>query len=168
MELAKETFYEDKSMPLTLSKKEKNLYRAFIGFSFISLFIGGLMGLLQVLERSGNFNLPAWLDYYQILTVHGVMLGLVMTTFFIIGFQFSLMGKSVGMSDTQRKLGWLSFWVMLAGTLMSATMILLGRASVLYTFYAPLQAHPVFYMGLALVVVGSWIAVFVNFRQLYA
>jgi cytochrome c oxidase subunit 1 len=167
MELAKETVYEDKSMPLTLSKKEKNLYRAFIGFAFISLLIGGLMGLLQVLERSGRFNLPAWLDYYQILTVHGVMLGLVMTTFFIIGFQFSLMGKSVGMSDTQRRLGWLSFWVMLAGTLMSATMILLGKASVLYTFYAPLQAHPVFYIGLALVVVGSWIAVFVNWRQLY-
>lgn len=167
MELAKVSWRHDDSMPLTLSKKEKRLYWYFVGFAFIALFIGGAMGLLQVLERSGSFNLPAWLEYYQILTVHGVMLGLVMTTFFIIGFQFSLMGKSVGMSDTQRKLGWLSFWTMLAGTLMAATMVLLGKASVLYTFYAPLQAHPVFYIGLALVVVGSWIAVFVNFRQLY-
>ena len=30
-----------------------------------------------------------------------------------------------------------------------------------------LRAHPVFYIGLALVIVGSWIAAFVNFRQLY-
>src|SRR5699024_6451142 len=28
-------------------------------------------------------------------------------------------------------------------------------------------AHPVFYIGLALVIIGSWIAAFVNFRQLY-
>ncbi len=27
----------------------------------------------------------------------------------------------------------------------------------LYTFYAPLQAHWIYYAGLALVIVGSWI-----------
>ena len=30
----------------------------------------------------------------------------------------------------------------------------------LYTFYPPLRAHPAFYVGLVLVVVGSWIAFF--------
>ena len=30
-----------------------------------------------------------------------------------------------------------------------------------------LRAHPAFYIGLALVIIGSWIAAFVNFRQLY-
>ena len=43
------------------------------------------------------------------------------------------------------------------GTVAASIMVLLNEASVLYTFYAPLQAHWIFYVGLALVVVGSWI-----------
>ncbi|MET3655739.1 b(o/a)3-type cytochrome-c oxidase subunit 1 [Sporosarcina psychrophila] len=152
---------------LPLSKKESRLYMAFMWVTYISLFVGGLMGLLQTFVRSGKFKLPFNIDYYTILTVHGVILGLVLTTFFIIGFQFSLMGKTVGISDKQLKVAWLSFWVMLIGTIMAAITILVGEASVLYTFYAPLRAHPAFYFGLALVIIGSWIAAFVNFRQLY-
>lgn len=155
------------SNQLTFSKKESRLYMSFMYVTFISLLIGGLMGLLQTLVRSGKYSLPFGIDYYTILTVHGVILGLVLTTFFIIGFQFSLMGKTVGISDKQQKVAWLSFWVMLLGTVMASVMILTGQASVLYTFYAPLRAHPLFYVGLALVIVGSWIAAFVNFRQLY-
>jgi cytochrome c oxidase subunit 1 len=34
--------------------------------------------------------------------------------------------------------------------------ILSFKATVLYTFYPPLKAHPAFYIGLTLVVVGSW------------
>src|SRR5699024_6703034 len=36
---------------------------------------------------------------------------------------------------------------------------------VLYTFYAPLMAHPGFYIGLALVIVGSWLEGFVIFKR---
>ncbi|MFG6114572.1 b(o/a)3-type cytochrome-c oxidase subunit 1 [Halobacillus sp. MO56] len=150
-----------------LNKSDSKLVMSFMWVTFISLLIGGLMGLLQTLVRTGNFTLPFGIGYYQILTVHGVILGLVLTTFFIIGFQFALMTKTVGMTNKQRKWGWASFWVMLIGTTASAIMILLGKASVLYTFYAPLKAHPIFYFGLTFVIVGSWIACFVNFRQLY-
>lgn len=149
------------------SKKESKLYMMFMHVTYASLLIGGLMGLLQTLVRSGKYTLPFGIDYYTVLTVHGVILGLVLTTFFIIGFQFSLLGKTVGISDKQLKFAWLSFWVMLVGTILAAVMILTGQASVLYTFYAPLRAHPIFYIGLALVIVGSWIAAIVNFRQLY-
>ncbi|MBE1554960.1 b(o/a)3-type cytochrome-c oxidase subunit 1 [Sporosarcina limicola] len=152
---------------LLFSKQESRLYMAFMHVTFASLLIGGLMGLLQTLVRSGKFTLPFGIDYYTLLTVHGVILGLVFTTFFIIGFQNSLMGKTVGISDKQRKAAWLAFWIMLIGTAMAAVTILVGQASVLYTFYAPLRAHPAFYIGLTFVVVGSWIAAFVNFRQLY-
>ncbi len=91
-----------------IADKSKKLYMSFMYVTFGSLLIGGLMGLLQTLVRSGKITLPWGIGYYQILTVHGVILALVMTTFFIIGFQFTLMEKSVGMSDKQRKLGWLS------------------------------------------------------------
>jgi hypothetical protein len=40
---------------------------------------------------------------------------------------------------------------------MASVTILLNKASVLYTFYPPLTASPFFYIGLVLVVVGSWI-----------
>jgi cytochrome c oxidase subunit I len=35
--------------------------------------------------------------------------------------------------------------------------ILRGQSTVLYTFYPPLQAHPLFYIGATLLVVASWI-----------
>jgi len=149
------------------SKEDARLYMSFMYVTYVSLLIGGLMGLLQTFVRSGKFTLPFGIDYYTILTVHGVILGLVLTTFFIIGFQFSLMGKTVGITAKQRKVGWWSFWIMLIGTVMASITILVGQASVLYTFYAPLRAHPAFYFGLALVIIGSWVAAIVNFRQLY-
>jgi len=45
----------------------------------------------------------------------------------------------------------------LGGTLLAVATVLSGRASVLYTFYPPMTASPYFYIGLVLVVVGSWI-----------
>ena len=152
---------------LPITKKDSRLYMSFMHVTYVSLLIGGLMGLLQTLVRSGKFTLPFGIDYYTLLTVHGVILGLVFTTYFIIGFQYSLMAKTVGLSDKQRKAAWIGFFIMLVGTVMAAVTILVGQASVLYTFYAPLRAHPAFYFGLAFVIIGSWVAVFVNFRQLY-
>jgi len=46
---------------------------------------------------------------------------------------------------------------MLGGTLMAALPMFLGTASVLYTFYPPLKASPLFYIGATLLVVGSWV-----------
>lgn len=141
-----------------VDKKDAKLALAHIYVAFIALFIGGLCGLLQVLVRSGKFELPFGIGYYQVLTVHGVLLGLVLTTYFILGFQTAAVSRTAGaLSNGQRKLGWLGFWIMTIGTAAAAIMVLLNQASVLYTFYAPLQAHWIYYAGLALVVVGSWI-----------
>jgi cytochrome c oxidase subunit I len=141
-----------------IDKKDATLAMAHIYVGFIALALGGLAGLLQVLVRSGKFILPAGIGYYQVLTVHGVLLGLVLTTFFILGFQHAAISRTSGTySGKSRLFGWLGFWVMLIGTIMAAVMILLNEATVLYTFYAPLQAHWIFYLGLTLVVVGSWL-----------
>ncbi len=40
---------------------------------------------------------------------------------------------------------------------MAAVTILRGQSTVLYTFYPPMQAHPLFYIGATLLVVGSWV-----------
>ena len=53
------------------------------------------------------------------------------------------------------KLSWFTFWLMTVGLIMVDWALLTNRASVLYTSYAPLQAHPAYYIGLVLVVVGT-------------
>lgn len=140
--------------------KDAKLVLANMYWVIFSLFIGGTAGLLQTLVRSGHLELPFGIGYYQLLTLHGVILALVLTFFFIMGFQIAILSKVCGpLSSTQRKLGWIGFWLMTAGTLMSAAMIAVNEASVLYTFYAPLQAHAIHYIGLTLVIVGTWFSV---------
>lgn len=141
-----------------VDKRDGKLALAHIYVSFIALAIGGLCGLLQTLVRSGQLTLPWGINYYQILTVHGVLLGLILTTYFIFGFQIAAVSRTSGtLNDKQRLLGWIGFWIMTIGTASASTMVLLNKATVLYTFYAPLQAHWIFYVGLALIIVGSWI-----------
>ncbi len=55
--------------------------------------------------------------------------------------------------------------LMVVGALIVVFAILEGRSSVLYTFYPPLKATPMFYIGLTLVVVGSWVPLFVWLRM---
>ncbi len=150
----------------SLSNKDSKLVMAHMYVAFVALFVGATCGLLQTLERSGKFTLPAGIGYYQILTVHGVVLGLVLTTFFILGFMLASQSKTTGgFNKTERIISWIGFWMMLIGTLSAATMILLNEATVLFTFYAPLQAHVLFYIGLALVIVGTWFDGFVMFKR---
>lgn len=150
----------------SLSKQDSRFIMAHMYVAFIALFIGASCGLIQTLERSGKFTLPAGISYYQILTVHGVILGLVLTTFFIMGFMLSAQSKTTGgYNRTERIIGWIGYWLMVAGTASAATMILLNEATVLFTFYAPLQAHVLFYIGLALVIVGTWFEGFIMFKR---
>src|SRR5690625_268967 len=150
----------------SLPNKDAKLVMAHMYVAFTALLVGATCGLLQTLERAGTIKLPAGISYYQILTVHGVVLGLVLTTFFILGFMLASQSKTTGgYRNGERNFAWLGFWTMLAGTLAAATMILLNEATVLYTFYAPLQAHVVFYFGLAAVIVGSWFIGWVMFKR---
>ena len=149
-----------------VDKRDGKLAMAHLYVAFIALLLGGLAGLLQTLVRSGEYTLPAGIGYYQLLTVHGVLLALVLTTFFIIGFQVAALSKTSGtFTNGTRKTLWIGFWLMTIGTATTATTILLNQATVLYTFYAPLMAHPAFYLGLVFVVVGSWVSGFAMFAH---
>lgn len=132
-----------------------------IAVAYIAFLIGTLMGLLQVFIRNDALNLPSWLDYYQILTAHGVLLALIFTTYFIFGFFITGMSKSLGTFGPKVRLwSWIGFAVTTIGTVLATVMIVSGQASVLYTFYAPLKASGWYYVGLALFVVGTWISSF--------
>jgi len=62
--------------------------------------------------------------------------------------------------EPNETLGWLSFGLMTVGTVLASWAMISGKASVLYTFYPPLKGHPFFYLGTALLIVGSWIPLF--------
>lgn len=130
-------------------------------FPVALLTLGIYHGLMQVLYRSGMIHSSQFLglEYYQGLTLHGVVNALVFTTFFAVAFGYAVVRFYLG-RPLNMAVAWLSFALMVAGTLMAAAAILTGQATVLYTFYPPLRAHPAFYIGLTLVVVGSWIAFF--------
>ena len=91
------------------------------------------------------------------VTLHGVSMAFVLTTFFIMGFGYFVAETALKRPVPGLKLAWAAFWMGLVGVLMAALAIASGNASVLYTFYPPLIATPWFYIGLVLVVVASWI-----------
>ena len=144
-----------------VTKTDKRFIGAHILVAVIALSIGTLFGPLQAFELAGvdlyPYLQPVFKSYYQGLTIHGVLNALVWTTFFITGFftLTTLVGFKRGLRYP--KLNRVGFWTMVVGLVMAAVPILLDEASVLYTFYPPLQANWAFYAGLTLVVVGSWI-----------
>lgn len=128
----------------------------------ITLLILGIWnGLTQTLFRAGVIKDTSFLgiEYYQGLTLHGVINAIVLTTFFAVAFGNALMIFHLK-KQLNKFTNILSVVLMVVGTLLAAGAMLSGKASVLYTFYAPMMAHPTFYLGLTLAVVGSWVAFF--------
>jgi cytochrome c oxidase subunit 1 len=119
--------------------------------------VAAAMAFMQALSRA-SLDLP-WRSaklYYISVTAHGVLMALVFTTFFIMAFGYVVVTRALERAPAAPGLAWAGFWTALAGTLAAVVAILAGKATVLYTFYPPLQAHPAFYIGLTLVIVGSW------------
>jgi cytochrome c oxidase subunit 1 len=133
------------------------LARWHIGVAVAAFGVGASMAVMQALSRAGT-NLPFRSPrlYYLSVTAHGVLMALVFTTFFIMGLGYVVARTSLERPLPGTRLAWASFWVALVGTALAAWTILTGEATVLYTFYPPLQAHPLFYVGATLLVVGSW------------
>jgi len=119
--------------------------------------VASAMALMQALSRA-SLDLPFRTAkmYYLSVTAHGVLMALVFTTFFIMAFGYVVVSRTLDQEPTGMPLAWAGYWIALVGTLMAALTVLSGKATVLYTFYPPLQAHPAFYIGLTLVIVGSW------------
>lgn len=144
-----------------IANSERKLALSNIAVAYTAFLIGTFCGLIQVFMRNDRLELPAWLDYYQVLTAHGVLLALVYTTFFIYGFLITGMSKSLGSFGPKVRLwSWIGFFVTLIGTVGATVEIISGRASVLYTFYAPLKASGWFYVDLAFLIIGTWIMSF--------
>jgi cytochrome c oxidase subunit 1 len=144
--------------------------------AFASLGVGGLLGMVQALHRTGYFRgFVSNADYYTLLTAHGVLMALVFTTFFIVGLFTWAVTESLDRELSHPRLATTGVGLMTLGTVLAGVAILGGMvgaipasADVLFTFYAPLQAHPIFYVGAALLIVGSWLSgatYFLTYRE---
>ena len=127
--------------------------------AFILLLLGGLFGLIQGLNRAGVLEIVGGLNYYELLTAHGIFLILGFTTLFMNGYLYSAVDYVLGgLSKSVRVLGWLSYSSFIIGAVLVTVMVLSGEATVLYTFYAPMAASPWFYIGLVFVVLSIWLS----------
>ena len=129
-----------------------------IGIGVGAFGIATFMALMQALSRA-NLDLP-WRSpemYYLSVTAHGVLMAIVFMTFFIMGLGAAFTTRALDRPLRAPRVAWTGFWIALAGTLAAVWAILWGKATVLYTFYPPLEAHAAFYIGLTLLVVGSWL-----------
>ncbi len=142
------------------SKNLKNIIITELSFPIVFLVFGIYQGMLQVLLRSGVIRATDvfGINYYQGLTGHGVINAILLTTFFAVAFGHVVIFQLFG--QIQETLAAVSMGLMLMGASSALWAVLAGKASVLYTFYPPLRAHPAFYLGLAVFIVGSWFALF--------
>lgn len=136
----------------------RRLATANVGVAVGAFGIATFMALMQALSRA-SLDLPGRSAkmYYLSVTAHGVLMAIVFTTFFIMGLGVAFTTRALDRPLKWPKLAWAGFWIAVVGTAMTAWAILWGKASVLYTFYPPLQAHWAFYVGATLLVVGSWV-----------
>jgi cytochrome c oxidase subunit I len=126
--------------------------------AFIVFAAAAGLGVWQMWVRSplsAPLDIPA--RYYQSVTAHGVSMAYVLSTFFIMGFGYYVAETALKRPLPGVFLAWIEFWLALVGTVITVLSIASGRASVLYTFYPPMTATVWFYVGLVLVVAGSWI-----------
>jgi cytochrome c oxidase subunit I len=132
------------------------LYHFWVAFGMFLPAV--VLGAWQMLMRS---PLPTPLDdtnaYYVSVTLHGTVMAYVITTFFAMGFGYAVTATSLGRPVRGVIAAWIGFVICLVGAVMAAVAVLLGRATVLYTFYPPLLASVWYYFGALLLIGGSMI-----------
>jgi cytochrome c oxidase subunit 1 len=136
----------------------KRLILSHLWVAFVVFGLAAALGVWQMWVRS---PLAAPLDipqrYYQSVTGHGVSMAYVLTTFFIMGFGYYVAETALKTEIPAKRWAWAGYWIAIAGVALTVAAIASGDASVLYTFYPPMTATVWFYVGLVLVVAGSWI-----------
>ena len=138
--------------------ENRKLILAHFWLAFAVFGVALCLGAWQMFVRS---PLHTWLSnpewYYRSLTAHGTVMGYVFPTLVAMGFGYAISESALQQRLVGVRWAWAGFWLIVAGSVMAMVPVALGRASVLYTFYPPLIGNVFYYLGVVLVVVGSWI-----------
>jgi cytochrome c oxidase subunit 1 len=149
--------------------KTRHLVLAHFWSAFAVFLAAMVLGEWQMVMRS---PLHAWINipeyYYRSVTGHGTVMAYVFPMLVAMGFGYAIAELSLKQALIGLRWAWLAFGLALVGALMAAAAVASGAASVLYTFYPPLIGSPFYYLGIVLVVVGSWIWVALMAVNLHA
>ncbi len=157
---------------LKIYDKTRLLITANLVMALLSIIIGGIAALFVAGGRSTVSSLINVLgitheNYYIWLTLHGIN----MLIFWIIWAEITIVyfaGAVLLNSELYSiRLAWMAFAFMLIGQIMIEILVASGNASVLFTAYPPLAAHPLFYVGYLLFALGAGIAVIIFFLTIY-
>jgi cytochrome c oxidase subunit 1 len=136
----------------------RRLVLAHFWVAFAAFAAAIVLGEWQMYVRS---PLSAWVNnpehYYRSVTAHGTVMAYVLPTLVAMGFGYAITELALKRPLIGLDWAWGGFWLVIAGTVMASIPMAAGWASVLYTFYPPMIASPLYYIGIVLVVVGSWI-----------
>jgi cytochrome c oxidase subunit I len=136
----------------------RRLILAHFWLAFAVFGLALLLGAWQMYVRSPLspwVNTPEW--YYRSLTAHGTVMGYVFPTLVAMAFGYAISESSLKQNLVGVRWAWAGFWLIAVGSVIAMIPVALGMASVLYTFYPPLIGNPFYYIGVVMVVVGSWI-----------
>ncbi|VWM13738.1 b(o/a)3-type cytochrome-c oxidase subunit 1 [Burkholderia lata] len=136
----------------------RRLVLAHFWLAFISFGIALPLGAWQMIVRS---PLHSWLRnpelYYRSVTEHGTVMGYVFPTLIAMGFGYAVTELALKRPLIGPRWAWGGLALVALGAVSASVPVAMGRASVLYTFYPPMIGNAFYYIGVVLVVVGSWI-----------
>jgi cytochrome c oxidase subunit 1 len=132
----------------------------------VSLLVGGILALLIVLTRWQAVHLLPPDLFYQVLTAHGLDMLVFWIIFFEIAVLYFCASTLLRCRLAAPRWGYAAFIMMVLGAIINNYSVTRGDSSVMFTSYAPMGAHPTFYLGLILFAVGALIALFVFFGTL--
>jgi cytochrome c oxidase subunit 1 len=132
----------------------------------VFLLIGGLFGIAVALTRWPEVHLlPAdW--FYLALTAHGLDVLIVWIIFFEVALLYFASAILLNSRLAAPQWAWIGYGLMLFGAVLTNIIVLRGESSVMFTSYVPMQAEPLFYVGIILFAVGALIACCVFFGTL--
>jgi cytochrome c oxidase subunit 1 len=136
----------------------KRLILCHFWLGFAGFLAALVLGEWQMFIRS---PLHAWIGdpewYYRAVTGHGTAMAYVLPTLIAMAVGYFMTETSLQRPLTGVRWAWMGFALALLGTIVAVLPVAAGRASVLYTFYPPLIGSAFYYIGIVLVVLGSWI-----------
>jgi cytochrome c oxidase subunit I len=147
----------------------KRLVLAHLWLAFGSFGVAVVLGAWQMLERS---PLRPWIGnpelYYRSVTAHGTAMAYIFPTLIAMGFGYAITEAALKRPLIGPKWAWTGWILIAVGAVTAMVPVSMGSASILYTFYLPMVGSPFYYIGLVLIVVGSWIWVGLMVVNVYA
>lgn len=128
------------------------------------LAFGGTLAILIALQRQGLPISNEW--WYRLLASHGV----TMLLFWLLLFEVAALywGSTMLLNAPMRapRVAWANFGMMMIGIVLAQWTMLTGRATVMFTAYPPLTAHPLYYVGVLLFAVGVLVGIVLFFANI--